>query len=299
MPKNAKRKILSEEVYFHLRSQLATDKYGVGDRLNVRQIAEEFNVSRTTTKKAVVQLVEDGWATTDESRQPRISKRPPKCADRDVSQFEFTNQTDATYDGLLDRILRGEFAPGETINEHPLAAELGVNTATVRRAAEWLHKDGILERLPRRGWKITALSGERLRDAYDVRLQLEPFAVDLAASRIADAKLESLKSETKQMLSLGKNISVYDRRAADYNFHQTLCRASGNLILANVLEPVIRKVLMITAIVMQVGSQTTSFEEHLEVLIAIERKDKITAVRTMKNHLRRAKSTYPDLWKQR
>ena len=64
----------------------------------------------------------------------------------------FANQTEQTYEVLLERVLRGDFGPGEVLKERRLAKELGVNPVTIHRAGEWLCNDGLLVRLRRRGW---------------------------------------------------------------------------------------------------------------------------------------------------
>jgi DNA-binding GntR family transcriptional regulator len=291
-----RRQSLTGKVYQHLKAKLAGRALNVGQRINARQIATQLNVSRTTANKAIDKLIADGLVTTDESRHPVVAALPATMKDQESHTFEFLNQTDSTYEKLLERLLRGDFGPGEIIKERPLAMEIGVNPATVRRAAEWLRTEGLLERLPRRGWRVTLLSPRDLHDAYKIRLLLEPPGVRGAISRIDESVLDELERQAQRLIDLGEQATVFDRREADHYFHTTLCEASGNAILASTLEPLIRKVLLVTTVSFRYGRSTRSFEEHREILKAIRARDEKAAVNNMRMHLRNAMRFNAEMW---
>lgn len=299
MPEPVLRTSLVDRVYQHLTAQIACKSLKVGDRLNSRQIASELSVSRTTVNKAIELLISDGWVSVDESRHTIVVARPRKLKIHEETEFDFANQTDASYELLLERILRGEFGPGEIIKERPLAIELGVNPATLRRAAEWLCRDGLLERLPRRGWRITLLTPNDIRETYDIRLLLEPVAISGAVLSITEDELDELEEDTKRLIDLGEKATVFDRRDADYQFHQKLCQASRKRILAETLEPLIRKVLLITTVGFRYGRASRSFEEHETILAAIRKRDEKSAIKSMKAHLRNAKKFNVEVWDNR
>jgi DNA-binding GntR family transcriptional regulator len=275
---------------------LASQQLKVGERVNTRQIATDLNVSRTTAIKAISQLIADGLVAVDPSRHPIVVALPTKLKVHDDSSFSYLNQTDNTYELLLERILRGEFGPGEVIKERPLAIEIGVNAATVRRAAEWLCNEGLLERLPRRGWRVTLLSPRDMMDVYRIRLLLEPTAVASAVHRITEKELDDLEKQTERMISLGERATVFDRRDSDHEFHRVISEASGNLILAKTLEPLFRKVLLLTTVGFRYGRATRSFEEHREILIAMRARNEKLAVQRMKIHLRNAMRFNAEMW---
>jgi DNA-binding GntR family transcriptional regulator len=289
---------LSEKVYQHLKSKLAGRELNVGDRVNARHIATELNVSRTTVNKAIERLVSDGLVAIDAARHPIVASLPAKLRVYEAAQFEFSNQTESTYELLLERILRGDFGPGDTIKERRLAIEIGVNPATIRRAAEWLRRDGLLERLPRRGWRVTLLSPRDLKDAYELRLLLEPVAVSGAINRITVEDIDQLITQTDRMIALGEQATVYDRREADYQFHKALCTASGNRTLAEILLPLMRQVLLITTVGFRYGRSMRSFEEHREILTALKARYEKEAVKRMKAHLRSAMKFNAEMWER-
>jgi DNA-binding GntR family transcriptional regulator len=292
------RQSLAEKVYQHLKRKLAGRELNVGDRINARQVATDLNVSRTTVNKALERLVADGLVAIDAARHPMVAALPTKLRVYEAAQFEFSNQTESTYELLLERILRGDFGPGEIVKERRLAMEIGVNPATIRRAAEWLRSDGLLERLPRRGWRVTLLSPRDLKDAYEIRLLLEPLAIAGAADRITLQELDELMAQSNRLIALGEQATVYDRREADHQFHMAICKASGNRTLAEVLLPLIRRVLLITTVGFRYGRAMRSFEEHLEILKALRARNKKESITRMKAHLRNAMKFNAEMWER-
>lgn len=299
MPEPAPRQSLVDRVFQHLMAQIACRQLEVGDRLHSRQIASELEVSRTTVNKAIERLIADGWVDVDGSRHTIVVARPRKLRIHEESEFEFANQTDTAYELLLERVLRGDFGPGDTIKERPLAAELNVNPATLRRAAEWLCRDGLLERLPRRGWRVSMVSPADIRETYDIRLLLEPRVISSAVQRISESVLDDLQEDTQRMINMGETATVYDRRNADYKFHKTLCEASGKRILSETLEPLIRKVLLITTVGFRYGRSSRSFEEHGQIIAALRARDEKSAIKSLKAHLRHAKKFNVEVWDSR
>ena len=66
--------------------------------------------------------------------------------------FAFGPRARRVYEALRDRILRGEFAPGDRLPAHlELAAEFGVAPLTLRRVLAQLEEDGLVSREQGRG----------------------------------------------------------------------------------------------------------------------------------------------------
>ncbi|HCK41473.1 MAG TPA: hypothetical protein DHW22_07545 [Planctomycetaceae bacterium] len=298
MAESLPRQSLSDKVSKHLKAQLANQERKVGERFNARHIATELGVSRTTINKAIEKLIAEGLVELDESRHPVVVALPTKLKVHDTTEFEFSNQTDSTYEFLLEKILRGDLGPGEIVKERPLAIELGVNPATLRRAAEWLRGDGLLERLPRRGWQVSGLSPRDLQDTYDIRLLLEPCAITEAVRWISEEDLDQLDRDSDRLNELGEKASVYDRREADSQFHLKICEASGNRILKESLEPLIRKTLLITTVSFRFGRSSSSFEEHKTIIEALRKRDAKAATKQLKIHLRNAKKFNTAAWER-
>jgi DNA-binding GntR family transcriptional regulator len=291
------RQLLADHVYQYLVGQLTAHSLPIGSHVNALVIAEELAISRTTVNKAVARLIEDGFVRPDSRSRPVVVGYPSPRPVRAVVNFSFANQTEQTYEALLEGILRGDYHPGEVLKERRLARELGVNPVTIHRAAERLDSDGLLERRRRRGWQVVKLRVGDLREIYRIRLLLEPLGVPKATARISEATLDELEQEADGLIAQGEQSSVYERRQADYHLHRSLYEASGNRILGETLDPLIRKALLMTTVGFRYSRIGRSFEEHKEILLALRRRDPAEVVRRLKAHLRAAMAFNITAWK--
>src|SRR6266446_3947929 len=92
------------------------------------------------------------------------------------------------------RVLSGEFASGSRLRQESLATEFGVSRTPVREALRKLQASGIVQLEPRRGARVRGPSAREVREAYEVRAELEGLAAALAATRIRDEDLRRLRA---------------------------------------------------------------------------------------------------------
>ncbi|WP_306396028.1 GntR family transcriptional regulator [Telluria beijingensis] len=145
---------------------------------------------------------------------------------------------------LRDLVLSGELAPGERIVEIPFAARLGVSRTPLRLALIELETEGLLERLPTRGYRVRSFSLEDIAEAVDVRGVLEGMAARIVAERGASsAELASLEDVVRRGRALldtasrpGAVLDAEAWRAINGQFHRLLVTTANNRALASALE---------------------------------------------------------------
>src|SRR5947207_4382497 len=93
---------------------------------------------------------------------------------------------------LQARVLSGELPSGTRLRQEALADEFGVSRTPVREALRKLQASGLVELRPHRGALVRGLSPREIRDAYEVRAELEGLAAEVAALRIRQEQLERL-----------------------------------------------------------------------------------------------------------
>jgi DNA-binding GntR family transcriptional regulator len=79
-------------------------------------------------------------------------------------------------DAILERILRGDLAPGARLYEDKLAAELGVSRNPVRESIRALEATGLIEVVPRKGAYVVEIDRSDLVHLLGVRSVLEAYA---------------------------------------------------------------------------------------------------------------------------
>jgi GntR family transcriptional regulator, hexuronate regulon transcriptional repressor len=106
---------------------------------------------------------------------------------------------------LKQRIFSGEWTSGRMPPERELAAEFGVARNTIRRAVEYLEKDGTVERHVGRGTflastdaaslsnVVSRMQGTSPADMMEIRKLLEPSAAAFAATNASASELEAVR----------------------------------------------------------------------------------------------------------
>jgi DNA-binding GntR family transcriptional regulator len=205
---------------------------------------------------------------------------------------------------LQARILSGEIASGTRLRQEALADEFGVSRTPIREALRKLEATGLIELRPHRGALVRHPTAREIREAYEVRAELEGLAAELAATRIQDAQLDRLReaerlfrrSITSLLASRGRAPDPADETLRDWEqandlFHIAIQEASGNerlrLTLADLHRSFPRR---LTWLALSGSSHLLeeNVEQHAAVLRAIERRDASEARRLMSEHVRRA-----------
>lgn len=152
---------------------------------------------------------------------------------------------DAIVSVIRGRIMSGEIPPGEQLRQEQLAAELGVSRTPVREALRQLRAGRLIEMRPRRGAVVRVPTPWEIREAYEVRAELEALACARAASRVGDAELARLRSINDAMRAtvpqqprsgLGDAMPT----PVDLNdaFHTLIHVVAGNEYLVKMIEEV-------------------------------------------------------------
>lgn len=158
---------------------------------------------------------------------------------------------DEAIERIRDLIMSGRYRPGDRLPpEHELAADVGVSRNALREAVRALRLVGVLDVRQGDGTFVTALkpesllggtgfvaellTGETVLELYEARRLVEPPLAALAAARIDDATLQTLEGLLQVMEEAdGFEDHMVD---ADMAFHRTISQASGNSLLASLID---------------------------------------------------------------
>lgn len=197
------------------------------------------------------------------------------------------------------RVLSGGVPPGARLRQEALAAEFGVSRTPVREALRKLQATGIVELLPNRGAVVRGPSAREIREAYEVRAELEGLAAELATRRITDGDLLRLReSEALLRRSMATPRATARGRAderawvrANDLFHEAILDAAANERLSATIAELHRSFprdLTWSALAGNSRLLEENVEQHRAVLEAIERGDAAEARRRMVAHVRSA-----------
>jgi len=127
---------------------------------------------------------------------------------------------------LLNRIVRGQLVAGRRINEPQLADELGVSRTPLREALVQLQHAGLVESRLGKGFLVTPLSSQDIREIYPIVAELEILAVRSTPVSDLIAVIPALEELAEAMAEMGEDPA--DAQRLDSQWHSTLIGGCPN-----------------------------------------------------------------------
>ncbi len=140
---------------------------------------------------------------------------------------------DFVVDALRAPIIRGDLPGGTRLLQADIARQLGVSTTPVREALRQLASEGLLQFDAHRGAVVRSLDLGELAEVYEIRVRLDPLAME----RLAENPDDSALAHAEELQDKMDAEDDLDRWAAlNREFHSTLTEACGNRRLAAMLN---------------------------------------------------------------
>ena len=182
---------------------------------------------------------------------------------------------------LLERILSGDYAPGDRLVETRIAQELGTSQAPVREALRELELLRFLESAPFRGTWVREVSDAELIEVFPIRAALEEVAAREAAKRL-DGDVAALEAEIDAM---AKAEDVVAQAEHDTRFHELIVQASGNTRLFEVWSSLqVEARTTITAVATGLAPAEAA-ELHRPILEALRSRNAKQAGKAIRSHV--------------
>jgi DNA-binding GntR family transcriptional regulator len=161
---------------------------GLPAKLTLEGLSRHYGVSFTPVRAAVRELVRGRFLRKSANGRLEMSSNPPRAGGRRGIEAPADRERLLAADALR-RSLKGDAV---YLREEAAAAKYGIGRTVVRQVFSRLVGTGLLEHVPRKGWRVRPLRGGEL-DAYlEIRETLELKALDLARPRLAKADLERM-----------------------------------------------------------------------------------------------------------
>jgi DNA-binding GntR family transcriptional regulator len=206
---------------------------------------------------------------------------------------------------LQARVLSGEIPSGSRLRQEAIAREFGVSRTPVREALRQLQALGIARLEHNRGAIVRAPTPRELREAYEVRAELEGLAAELAATRILDEQLARLHEAQRLFRRSIETLIERRRRGREQTrwdddsdwvrandlFHQVIQEAGANGLLLRTIADLHRsfpRALTWSALSESSALLEENVRQHDGILEAIEARDPDESRRRMVEHVRSA-----------
>ena len=276
---------LVQRIADQLKQKIYLGELPVGSHLGVQKIADEFEVSRSPSREALVLLADEGYLSQEHNRGFFVNDNPERG---EVNSDEILSLEDPKeYYQLSEDWLNGN-VPAE-VTEQYLQKRYSLTKFQVIDILNTAARVGWAEPKPGYGWRLleVAKTRETLEQIYKVRALIEPAAL-LEPTFHHDLNVLNALSDEQHTLLNGD----IDRLPADVlikmgvRFHEELTALSGNAMYSMILVKLnrMRRLIEYRAMIdrQRFYSQAT---EHLQILDLIKEGNNLEAAHLIKQHL--------------
>ena len=208
----------------------------------------------------------------------------------DIRPLEPTQATRAARAAreLRSLVLAGRFQSGERLNEVAIAQALGISRGPLREAIQRLTAEGLLTAVSHRGAYVRSISADELKDLYGLRIAVESYAVRWVAVHTdvtERAHLDDLLARTEKILDGGGEVPY----PADLDIHENIVQLAHNEELLRTVRDVHAKIHLARARSAYAHDRACqAFDEHRQIIEAINRRDPRAAADALEEHLQAA-----------
>ena len=188
-------------------------------------------------------------------------------------------------DSITTAIVERRLMPGTKLAEQKIADVFKVSRTLVRQALMQLSRDKLITLEPARGARVAEPSVEEARQVFEARNMLEVAMIRRAATELHPGQIGELRVHLLAESRAVKTIDVPGRTRLLADFHVVIARMLGNEVLADMLGDLVSRCSLIALMYQSAHSAEHSFDEHVAIVDALEKRDARAAVKLMEAHL--------------
>lgn len=199
--------------------------------------------------------------------------------------------SEQAYEQIRHRIITLILAPSAVVDEAKLQKELGLGRTPIREALKRLELERLITIIPRRGIFVAPINLTDLHRLYEVRLNLECLATELAAQRGTAVHWQEMARILNQ-INEADNISPEQLIAVDETCHRIIYLAADNQFLEQTLMALFPLSLRMWHVALaKLGDKKDSIieykhiVEHHEIMLALQTGAAQEAVFLMHRHI--------------
>lgn len=178
---------------------------------------------------------------------------------------------------ILEKIQRGDFAAGDIISESEICKMLDISRTPAREALIELVANGVLDKIPRKGYQVANTSDKQKVDAYIILGNLDALAAKQACPIMTEQDILHMQ-ELADLIDIAikyKNYVSYCE--LQEKFHQVYIQCVDNVLLWRLLDEIKSSVLRYTYFSEDIDTQfeicELMNEEHREIIKLFQAKD--------------------------
>ncbi|MGW2179928.1 GntR family transcriptional regulator [Streptomyces sp. NPDC001732] len=202
---------------------------------------------------------------------------------------------DQVGNALRAALIAGELRPGVIYSAPALAAEFGVSATPVREAMLDLAREGLVEAVRNKGFRVTELTEQDLDDFTEIRAMIEVPTVGRITAMGRTEELEALRPLARAIVDAAAEQDIIGYLEADRRFHLELLGLAGNRRLVEEVGN-LRKRSRLFGLnkLAETGKLVQSAEEHVQLLDLMVAGDVQGAESCMLAHMSHVRSLWAE-----
>jgi DNA-binding GntR family transcriptional regulator len=207
----------------------------------------------------------------------------------DHGKVEIPSIVEAVVQRLRALIVSGDVRPGDRLVEERLTEMFGVSRPPLREALRVLQRDGLVQSLPRRGYIVTPITAQDVREIYSLRFALERLAIELGVPVQDPSRLAPMRAALADMKVAADGGDDNAVLAANSRFHMGLVALAGHSRLNTAYEGLRLQLELCMAYNLKFrerlyGDRGDVHPRHASLLESIERGDREAVLHEIANH---------------
>jgi DNA-binding GntR family transcriptional regulator len=194
------------------------------------------------------------------------------------------------YNHLREQILSGQIAPQQRLIETKIAQEIGTSRTPVREALHNLEVEGLIESIPRVGYRVKCLNPTEVEEICAIRATIEGMAADWAMNKAPGKLVSELKENIAQSEKAIARGAVKAFVELDAQFHESIARLSGGQRLLEMAQTLRRHMLRYRIeSIYTLDNVRRAIDGHKGILQAMEKSDRPGVGQAISAHLEQSK----------
>ncbi|MET4061692.1 DNA-binding GntR family transcriptional regulator [Arthrobacter sp. UYP6] len=198
-------------------------------------------------------------------------------------------------ESLRTAIVAGDLVEGEIYSAPVLGTALGVSATPVREAMMDLAREGLVEAVKNKGFRITSMSDRELDEITEIRLLIEPPVICQLVGHLPQNGFTELRIHADRIVQAAADRDLAGYLAADRDFHARLLSFQGNRQLVELATSLRTRTRMYGLKSLNETDQLAgSAMEHHELLDLMERGDEGGSYELMRRHIGHARGLWAE-----
>lgn len=195
------------------------------------------------------------------------------------------------YKKLKASILNQTLPQNKRLVEEKLAEELGTSRTPVREAIQKLEKEGLIHKLSKGGYAVSAVTDEDIEEIFGIRGILEGYAAYLATTRVTGEDIKSLEEIVDRAELCLKRGDIDECIRLNTEFHDRLYRIAKSSKLYGIINDLRDYIYRYRIIILRnEGMVEVSIKDHREMIILMKSRRAGKVERLVRKHITRGKT---------